>query len=99
MIKVDVSLRPYRVAELHHYAYAYFNNNIASKIVGGNTNWASATGQQSCAMRMSIALAYAGVHWPRIKNSWQLKDTKVFFPSFAGDYPSMLKDPETINSS
>jgi hypothetical protein len=41
-------------------------------------------------MRLSIALAYAGVHFPRMKNSWRLKDTDVYFPSLAGDYPDLI---------
>jgi len=97
---VDISNRPYNIAELHHYTPTYFNNNIAHKIIGaGNINWKNASGQQSCAMRLSIALAYAGVHWPRIKNSWRLKDTNVYFPSRAGDYPNLLANRESINSA
>ena len=96
----DISSRPYSVAELRHYSPTYFNNNIAHKIIGAaGINWKTATGQQSCAMRMSIALAWAGVHWPIITNSWRLKDTNVYFPSYAGDYPNLLANRETITGA
>ena len=97
---VGISGRSYETAELRHYTPAYFNSNISHKIIGaGNISWKNASGQQSCAMRLSIALAYAGVHWPRITISWRLKDTNVYFPSRAGDYPSLLRDPEEISSA
>ena len=100
MASVDVSNRRYSTAEQRHYTPDYFNKNIAHKILGANDiTWKNASGQQSCAMRLSIALAYAGVHWPRIKNSWRLKDTNVYFPSSAGDYPNLLKHRENINSA
>ena len=94
---VDISSRPYDVAEFRHYTPAYFNANIAQKILGaGGLSWQNASGQQSCAMRVSIALAYAGVHWPRVQNSWRLKDTNVYYPSRAGDYPSLLANGESV---
>lgn len=97
---VDISQTPYNVAEARHYTPAYFNSHIASRILGaGGINWANASGQQSCAMRVSIALAYAGVHWPRVTNSWRLKGTNVYFPSLASDYPNLLANRESINNS
>lgn len=96
---VDISNRPYGIAELRHYTADYFNSHIAQKIIGAEgINWKNATGQQSCAMRLSIALAYAGVHWPQVRNSWRLKDTNVYFPSSAGDYPDLLANGEEIQS-
>ena len=48
---------------------------------------------------MSIALAYAGANWPKVLNSWRLKDTDVYFPSSAGDYPNLLANPEKITEA
>ena len=43
---VDISSRPYHVAELRHYKPAYFNANIAPKILGaGGVSWQNASGQ------------------------------------------------------
>lgn len=99
-MSVDISNRPYSIAELHHYTSVYFNKKIAHKIIGAaGINWKDATGQQSCAMRLSIALAYAGVHWTRVRNSWRLKDTHVYFPSSARDYPDLLVNREKIESA
>jgi hypothetical protein len=38
---------------------------------------------------MSIALAWAGISWPREVNSWRLKGTNTYFPTRAGDYPDV----------
>lgn len=87
----DISQLSYQTAENHHYTPQYFNQNVAVRIIGaGNINWAAATGLQSCAIRMSIALAYAGVNWrPPTRNSWRLSGTDVYFPSLASDYPDL----------
>ena len=96
---IDISTRPYAVAERRHYTPDYFNTNIASRIIGVGGNWSSATGLQTCAIRLSIALAYAGVHFPRIQNSWRLRGTRVYFPSYAGDYPDLLENREEVTSA
>jgi hypothetical protein len=50
----------------------------------------------SCAVRMSLALHKAGAHFPIIKNSWKLKGTRVYLPSYAADYktPVLLGEGE-----
>jgi hypothetical protein len=75
-----------------HYTPAYFNDKIASQIIGaGDVDWSQANAQQSCAIRMSIALAYAGIPWkPNWRNSWRLQGKDVYFPSLASDYPKHL---------
>jgi hypothetical protein len=96
---VDISGRPYSIAEAHHHTAAYFNSHIAARILGaGQVNWTNVSAQQSCAMRLSIALAYAGVHWSRVSNSWRLQGTNVYFPSLASDYPNLLANREQISS-
>ena len=98
-MSVDIRTRPYAIAELRHYTATHFNNSISHRILGAEgITWKNATGQQSCAMRLSIALAYAGVHWPQIPRSWRLKGTSVYFPSYAGDYPTLLANREPIAS-
>jgi hypothetical protein len=90
----------YARTEAHHRDHIYFRAHVAHKIIGaGDVNWLHAPAVQSCAMRMSIALAYAGAHWPKVRNSWRLKDTNVYFPSSAGDYPNLLANPEEITEA
>lgn len=99
----DISGLSYSTTERHHYTGNYFNVKISGRIIGaGNINWAGASGQQSCAIRMSIALAYAGVSWqPRTRNSWRLSGTNVYFPSLASDYPDvpLLFNPVSVTQA
>ena len=98
----NVSTRSHGIAEQHHYTPAHFNQNIAPRIIGAQgITWANASNLQSCAMRMSIALAYAGVNWqPPTSNSWRLQGSNVYFPSLASDYPDLplLTNRLTVNS-
>lgn len=100
----NIANRPFQTAWDHHYSTTYFNQNIAVRILGaGGITWQGASAQQSCAMRMSIALAYSGVTWrPReTTNVWRLQGTNVYFPSLASDYPNvpLLANREAINSA
>jgi hypothetical protein len=100
-MSLPLSIRKYRhaIAEKRHYSTDHFNAKIAPKIEGSDGTWTDSSGLQSCAMRLSIALAYAGVHFPRVKNSWRLTGTKVYFPSRAGDYPDILSGGQTITAA
>lgn len=87
----NISKLNYSTAETHHYSPARFKEKVAARIMGGDKiKWNDVDGLQSCAIRMSIALAYSGVSWrPPTKNSWRLQGTEVFFPSLASDYPNL----------
>lgn len=99
-----VDNRPFLTAWNHHYTAQYFNDNIAPRIIGaGGVAWADASGLQTCAIRMSIALAYAGVSWQPVEtnNVWRLQGTRVLFPSLAADYPDvpLLANRESIQTA
>ena len=97
---VDISGTSFRIAWTYHYKS--ISATLGKKIIGGGgATWSGSSGLQSCALRMSIALAYAGVHWPRVRNSWQLKGTNVYFPTLAGDYRNvpLLADGEDLTGT
>lgn len=67
------------------------------KITGaGNARFSATGGQQTCAIRLSMALYLAGLRPPRVVNSWLYTVTnesgdvidRVYLPSLAADFAS-----------
>ncbi len=99
-IPIDVSKVSYKTVAKHHHSTEFFKKNIADDIVGaGDVAWEdSGPGLNSCAVRMSIALAWGGINWgkewPECPRCWKLKGKTFVYPSKASDYKDLLKNPK-----
>jgi hypothetical protein len=66
---------------------ATFVQQYGNQITGlGGVTFNNTNNQQTCAIRVSMALHQGGVRLPRVINSWLYTTDDVYLPSLAGDY-------------
>ena len=100
---ISVKQVSFKTAWNHHYEkVSQKTGKNLIRVYGSPVNWLEnipTRGRASCALRISIALTWAGIAFPRIHYIWEHKKRGEIYPVRASDYVDILATGEDLTGT